>query len=78
MEDSHLSRCAENAHRRRWGTRHPEQSGNDENRGTLSTLTIATAKEVFELTRMINVFEVYGTEEEALRGVRQTPSDAVI
>lgn len=36
------------------------------------------AKEVFELTRMINVFEVYGTEEEALRGVRQTPSDAVI
>lgn len=26
------------------------------------------AKEVLELTRLIRVFEVYGTEEEALRG----------
>ncbi len=30
------------------------------------------AKEVFELTRLINVFDVYDTEEEALRGVRAT------
>lgn len=36
------------------------------------------AKEVFELTRLIHVFEVYGTEEEALRGVRQAPSGAVV
>ncbi|MGC1106883.1 MAG: STAS domain-containing protein [Candidatus Acidiferrales bacterium] len=36
------------------------------------------AKEVFELTRLINVFEVYGTEEEALRGVRSTSSSAVV
>jgi anti-sigma B factor antagonist len=36
------------------------------------------AKEVFELTRLINVFEVYGTEEEALRGVRQAPSGAAV
>lgn len=36
------------------------------------------AKEVFELTRLISVFEVYGTEEEALRGVRQAPSGAVV
>jgi anti-sigma B factor antagonist len=27
-------------------------------------------REVFELTRLIKVFEVYGTEEEALRGGR--------
>src|ERR1700675_4304334 len=27
-----------------------------------------TAQEVFELTRLIKVFEVYNTEEEALRG----------
>lgn len=32
------------------------------------------AKEVFELTRLINVFEVHSTEEEALRGVRPTTS----
>jgi anti-sigma B factor antagonist len=32
------------------------------------------AKEVFELTRLINVFEVYGTEAEALQGVRPTSS----
>lgn len=36
------------------------------------------AKEVFELTRLISVFEVYGTEEEAVRGVRQAPSGAVV
>lgn len=36
------------------------------------------AKEVFELTRLINVFEVYGTEEEALRGVRQASSGAAV
>lgn len=36
------------------------------------------AKEVFELTRLISVFEVYGTEEEALRGVRQAPSGAAV
>lgn len=36
------------------------------------------AKEVFELTRLISVFEVYGTEEEALRGVRQAPSSAAV
>jgi anti-sigma B factor antagonist len=34
------------------------------------------AKEVFELTRLITVFEVYGTEEEAVRGVRVAPSGA--
>jgi anti-sigma B factor antagonist len=34
------------------------------------------AREVFELTRLINVFEVYGTEEEALRGV--TSSGAAV
>lgn len=36
------------------------------------------AKEVFELTRLISVFEVYGTEDEALRGVRQAPSSAIV
>lgn len=36
------------------------------------------AKEVFELTRLISVFEVYGTEEEALRGMRQAPSGAAV
>lgn len=36
------------------------------------------AKEVFELTRLINVFEVYGTEEEAVRGVRRAPSGAAV
>ncbi|MFZ0213600.1 MAG: STAS domain-containing protein [Candidatus Acidiferrales bacterium] len=34
------------------------------------------AKEVFELTRLINVFDVYGTEEEALSGVRLTSSSS--
>ncbi|MGH7745858.1 MAG: STAS domain-containing protein [Candidatus Dormibacteria bacterium] len=34
------------------------------------------AKEVFELTRLIRVFEVYDTEEEALRGVQPTSSGA--
>jgi anti-sigma B factor antagonist len=34
------------------------------------------AKEVFDLTRLINVFEVYDTEEEAVRGVRPAPSGA--
>ena len=32
------------------------------------------AKEVLELTRLIHVFEVYGTEEEAVRGPRPAPS----
>ncbi|HEV2616436.1 MAG TPA: STAS domain-containing protein [Candidatus Acidoferrales bacterium] len=32
------------------------------------------AKEVFELTRLIKVFEVYGTEEEALRGIQPVSS----
>jgi anti-sigma B factor antagonist len=36
------------------------------------------AKEVFELTRLIRVFDVYGTEEEAVRGVRQAPSSAAV
>lgn len=36
------------------------------------------AREVFELTRLISVFEVYGTEEEAVRGVRQAPSGAAV
>ena len=36
------------------------------------------AREVFELTRLINVFDVYGTEEEAIRGVRQAPSSAAV
>ncbi len=31
-------------------------------------------RDVFELTRLIFVFEVYGTEEEALRGFPNTPS----
>lgn len=35
------------------------------------------AKEVFELTRLISVFEVYGTEEEAVRGVRASSGAAV-
>ncbi len=34
------------------------------------------AKEVFELTRLINVFDVYGTEEEALSGVRLASSSS--
>ena len=34
------------------------------------------AKEVFELTRLIRVFEVYGTEEEALRGTQPVSSGA--
>jgi anti-sigma B factor antagonist len=34
------------------------------------------AKEVFELTRLINVFDVYGTEEEALHGVRATSASS--
>lgn len=36
------------------------------------------AKEVLELTRLIHVFDVYGTEGEALRGVRQAPSGATV
>lgn len=36
------------------------------------------AKEVFELTRLIHVFDVYGTEEEALRGLLRTPSSATV
>lgn len=36
------------------------------------------AKEVFELTRLIRVFDVYGTEEEAVGGVRQAPSGAAV
>lgn len=36
------------------------------------------AKEVFELTRLIRVFDVYGTEEEALRGLRQAQSSAAV
>jgi len=36
------------------------------------------AREVFELTRLSRVFEVYGTEEEALRGVQQAPSGAAV
>ncbi len=36
------------------------------------------AKEVFELTRLIHVFDVYGTEEEALRGVPRAPSSAAV
>ncbi len=38
----------------------------------------AVAKEVFELTRLVSVFEVYGTEEEAVRGVRPAPSGATV
>jgi anti-sigma B factor antagonist len=34
------------------------------------------AKEVFELTRLIRVFEVYGTEEEAIRGGQPVSSGA--
>lgn len=34
------------------------------------------AREVFELTRLIKVFEVYGTEEEAVRGVQPVSSGA--
>jgi anti-sigma B factor antagonist len=33
-----------------------------------------TAREVLELTRLIKVFEVYSTEEEALQGSRTTAS----
>ncbi len=36
------------------------------------------AKEVLELTRLIHVFEVYGTEEEAVRGERPAPSSAAV
>jgi anti-sigma B factor antagonist len=36
------------------------------------------AREVFELTRLISVFDVYGTEDEALRGVRQASSGATV
>ena len=36
------------------------------------------AKEVLELTRLNHVFEVYGTEEEAVRGERPAPSNAAI
>ncbi|MGH8210957.1 MAG: STAS domain-containing protein [Steroidobacteraceae bacterium] len=36
------------------------------------------AKEVFELTRLIRVFEVYDTEEEALRSVQPTSSGTTI
>lgn len=36
------------------------------------------AKEVLELTRLIHVFEVYGTEEEAVRALWATPSDAMV
>jgi len=36
------------------------------------------AKEVLELTRLIHVFEVYGTEEEAVRGTRPAPSSAAV
>lgn len=32
------------------------------------------AREVFQLTRLINVFEVYGTEEEAVDGLGRTSS----
>lgn len=31
------------------------------------------AKDVFELTRMVSVFEIYDTEEEALRGNSSAP-----
>ena len=33
-----------------------------------------TAREVLELTKLINVFEVHDSEEEALRGGGSTPS----
>lgn len=36
------------------------------------------AKEVFELTRLVSVFEVYATEEEAVRGVRPASSSAAV
>jgi anti-sigma B factor antagonist len=36
------------------------------------------AKEVFELTRLITVFEVYDTEEEAVRGARAASSSATV
>lgn len=36
------------------------------------------AREVFELTRLINVFEVYGTEEEALDGLGRTSSRSAL
>ncbi len=36
------------------------------------------AKEVFELTRLIHVFDVYGSEEEALRAAQQAPSSAAV
>ncbi len=35
------------------------------------------AREVLEMTRLIHVFDVYGTEEEALSGLRQAPSATV-
>lgn len=38
----------------------------------------SVAKEVLELTRLIHVFEVYGTEEEAVRAVWAAPSDATV
>jgi len=34
------------------------------------------AKEVLELTRLIHVFEVYDTEEDAVRGAGPAPSNA--
>jgi len=36
------------------------------------------AKEVFELTRLIKVFEVYDTEEQALRGMQPISSGASV
>lgn len=36
------------------------------------------AEEVLELTRLNRVFEVYGTEEEAIRGMRRAPFDASV
>ncbi|MGH9739810.1 MAG: STAS domain-containing protein [Candidatus Acidiferrales bacterium] len=36
----------------------------------------SVAKEVFHLTRLITVFEVHATEEEALRGAQPTSSGA--
>lgn len=37
----------------------------------------AVARDVFGLTRLISVFEIYNSEEEALRGNRSAPASAV-
>lgn len=37
----------------------------------------SVAKEVLQLTRLINIFEVHATEEEALHGARPTSSSAI-